>query len=61
MPRFKTATINVVFDGPPSNEGNKFIEVEDMDGKGVSVGDWVPHGEKYWALRLQVLIPVKDE
>ena len=30
----------VVFDGPPSHESGRFVEVEDETGAGVAVGTW---------------------
>ncbi len=46
-------TIDVVFDGPPSNESGRFVEVE-CDGRSVNVGEWVQRGDGYWALRFEV-------
>lgn len=31
-------TIDVVFDGPPSHESGRFVEVEDAAGRSISVG-----------------------
>lgn len=48
--------IDIVFDGPPSHESGRFIEVEDADGKSISIGEWVtrPGDPKGWtALRLR--------
>lgn len=50
-------TIDVVFDGPPSHESGRFVEVEDESGKSVNCGEWVERDDGYWALR----IPVSDE
>jgi hypothetical protein len=30
----------IVFDGPPSHESGRFVEVEDADGNGLRVGKW---------------------
>lgn len=49
-PRF----LDVVFDGPPSHEAPRFVEVEDMRGASVSAGEWIDRGNGLWALRLQV-------
>lgn len=43
--------IEIVFDGPPSHESGRFIEVE-QDGKGISFGEWVHRDDGYWVLRL---------
>jgi len=41
--------IHIVFDGPPSHESGRFVEVETADGKSVNVGRWEKRGE-YWHL-----------
>lgn len=46
--------INIIFDGPPSHESGRFVEVEDDDGKSVCVGDWIERDDGLWALRIQV-------
>lgn len=45
-------TVDIVFDGPPGATPGRFVEVEDMDGKSISVGDWVSRGDGTWALRI---------
>jgi hypothetical protein len=44
--------VDIVFDGPPSHESGRFVEVEDMSGAGVRVGEWIDRGNGYWALRI---------
>ena len=44
--------IDVVFDGPPSHESGRFVEVEDPAGKSISVGQWIDRGNGLWALRI---------
>ncbi len=39
----------IVFDGPPSRDSGRFVEVETADGKSVSAGEWKQDGE-YWNL-----------
>lgn len=39
----------IVFDGPPSHDSGRFVEVETADGKSVSAGEWKQDGE-YWNL-----------
>ena len=46
--------IDIVFDGPPSHESGRFVEVEDMAGKGIRAGEWVYREDGYWALRVEV-------
>lgn len=45
----KGETIQIRFDGPPGPEAGRFVEVEDIDGKGIRIGEWVQDGE-YWLL-----------
>ena len=42
--------VYVIFDGPPSHESGRFVEVETKDGKSVSAGKWENYGGKYWRL-----------
>lgn len=46
--------VDIVFDGPPSHESGRFVEVEDDHGHSVSVGTWIrpAPGESYWRLRI---------
>jgi hypothetical protein len=53
--------IDVVFDGPPSHESGRFVEVEDPEGKSVSAGQWIDRGDGMWALRLPRLITSPGE
>lgn len=43
--------IDIVFDGPPSHESGRFVEVEDSTGASISIGDWVQRDE-FWCLRI---------
>lgn len=40
----------VIFDGPPSHESGRFVEVEDENGQGVSAGNWEERGDGFWTL-----------
>jgi len=51
----KEIPINIIFDGPPSHEAGRFVEVETDDGKGINAGEWVKRGDGYWALRITEL------
>jgi len=46
--------INIIFDGPPSHEAGRFVEVETDDGRSIKVGEWVERLHGYWALRIKV-------
>lgn len=43
---------DIVFDGPPSHESGRFVEVESPTGTSVKVGEWVQRSDGYWALRI---------
>ena len=47
--------IRVVFDGPPSHESGRFVEVEDTEGHGLSVGEWIELKDGLWALEFTVI------
>lgn len=50
--RYPMYYIDTVFDGPPSPEGARFVEVVDSRGRSINFGDWVRRPEGYWALRI---------
>lgn len=47
--------VDIVFDGPPTMPAPSFVEVENMQGESIRVGEWVQRPDGYWALRLRVL------
>jgi len=44
-------TIDIVFDGPPSHESGRFVEVEDSSGRSIRFGEWIKRDDGYWVLR----------
>lgn len=42
--------VYVIFDGPPSHEGPRFIEVEDADGKSIGGIQWERMPNGWWRL-----------
>ena len=44
--------VDIVFDGPPSHESGRFVEVEDQLGRSIHFGRWVKREDGYWVLRL---------
>jgi hypothetical protein len=42
----------IIFDGPPSHESGRFVEVEDGAGHSIRVGEWKQRPDKLWALEL---------
>ncbi len=61
VPQRELSVINVVFDGPPTHEGPRFVEVEDDSGHSIRVGEWVDRGDGYWALRIECQVKVNSE
>ena len=49
-------TVDIVFDGPPSHESGRFVEVEDMDGRSLKLGEWIDRGNGLWALRIEAML-----
>ena len=49
--------IDIVFDGPPSHESGRFVEVEDATGRSIRFGEWVERADGYWVLRLPLCDP----
>lgn len=47
-----SAFLDVVFDGPPSHDSGRFVEVEDPQGKSVNAGEWIDRKDGLWALRI---------
>lgn len=47
--------INIIFDGPPAPESGRFVEVEDDNGHGLHVGEWIERLDGLWALRITEL------
>lgn len=47
-----TPFFDVVFDGPPSAESGRFVEVEDEQGRSFNAGEWIDRGDGTWALRI---------
>ena len=45
-------TVDIVFDGPPSAESGRFVEVESPPGTSIKYGDWVHREDGFWALRI---------
>ncbi len=44
--------IRIVFDGPPSHESGRFIEVENAWGQGIGIGQWHERDDGFWELRI---------
>ncbi len=52
--------INIIFDGPPSHESGRFVEVETDDGKSINSGKWSEREDGLWSLRITEL-PKENE
>jgi hypothetical protein len=46
------AALNFVLDGPPGPDMPRLVEVEDDDGRGITVGEWKGLRGDYWTLRI---------
>lgn len=44
--------IDILFDGPPSHESGRFVEVEDENGCSINAGEWIDCKDGYWRLRI---------
>lgn len=60
-PALQEWAIDVVFDGPPGPTAGRFVEVEDLSGKSVGVGQWIDRGNGMWALRIPRAHPAQRE
>jgi len=47
------SAVNIVFDGPPSNKSGRFVEVENDEGKSITIGEWTERGND-WLLRIKL-------
>ena len=45
--------IDIIFDGPPSHESGRLIEVENQDGHSIAIDRWIDRGDGTWALRIK--------
>lgn len=54
-------TIDIVFDGPPGHDAGRFVEVEQPDGKSISLGEWLKRDDGYWVLRMPDPRPLADD
>jgi len=43
--------IRILFDGPPSHESGRFIEVETEYGNSISFGEWIEGEDGLWYLQ----------
>ncbi len=46
--------IDVVFDGPPSHESGRFVEVENPRGESINAGEWSQRKDGLWQLRIRL-------
>ena len=45
--------VNIIFDGPPSHESGRFVEVETDEGRSIKIGKWIEAPTGYWSLRIK--------
>ena len=46
--------INIILDDAPDHESGRFVEVEDDDGRSISIGEWTERDDGYWGLRIEM-------
>lgn len=51
-PEMDREELRIVFDGHPSHDGPRFVEVEDATGKSVNIGEWRKREDGYWEFAL---------
>ena len=51
------STLHFVFDGLPSHEGPRFIEVETPDGKSINAGEWRERPDGFCELVVNLAAP----
>ncbi len=56
-PKAGNSFLDIVFDGPPSHESGRFVEVEDANGRSIRAGEWLQRKDGYWALRIRASSP----
>lgn len=52
LDRIKKNHFDIVFDGPPGPDAGRFVEVEDADGRSITLGKWLQRPDGYWVLRI---------
>ena len=52
--RATVAKICIIFDGPPSHDAGRFVEVENEAGKSIRVGNWRERDDELWSLDIEV-------
>jgi len=50
-------SINIVFDGPPSHESCRFVEVENDFGESIKCGEWIENDDGTWTLKIDEIPP----
>ena len=49
--------INIIFDGAPSHESGRFIEVENDFGESIKCGEWIENDDGTWTLKIDEIPP----
>lgn len=50
------AYISILFDGPPSHESGRFVEVNDPSGASINAGEWRDYGDGLHELRIENVV-----
>lgn len=51
-------SVHILFDGPPSHESGRFVEVENDAGASINIGEWVKRADDLWDLVIPYPAPV---
>ncbi len=54
--RAAVALVDIVFDGPPGAVPGRFVEVENAEGRSISLGEWIERPDGYWVLRIPTIV-----
>jgi len=56
-PARKPSNVHVIFDGPPSYESGRFVDIENDAGSPINIGDWFERPDGLWDLTIPVVLP----
>jgi hypothetical protein len=54
------SAIHIIFDGPPSHEAPRFVEVENPQGRSIRIGEWEPDPRPEYAGQWRLRITFAD-
>lgn len=54
-------SLHIVFDGPPSPDSGRFVEVEDASGRSVRIGAWRERADGLWELVIPAIAAIGND